>query len=113
MSLTSSMHAEVHAIVGDMVAIQVRDVPESIRDDLAREARARGLSLQALLREMLEREARRARNREFLRTYNPPERNSRAEPFDVPAYLDEQHEARAERILGSDRREPPAPGSPS
>lgn len=71
MTMTHLMHAEMHATVESMVAIQVRDVPEAIRDDLAREAKARGVSLQVFLREVLEREARTARNREFLRTYTP------------------------------------------
>ncbi len=65
MTISDAMHAEVHDALDDMVAIQVRDVPEKIRDDLARAAKAEGKSLQAFLRDVLEREARKARNREF------------------------------------------------
>lgn len=54
-----------------MVAIQVRDVPGAIRDDLVRAARERGQSLQVFLREVLEVEARKSRNREFLRAMAP------------------------------------------
>lgn len=66
-----SLHADLHATLPAMVAIQVRDVPEGIRDDLARAAQQRGLSLQAFLRDVLEREARSARNREFVRAFAP------------------------------------------
>lgn len=54
-----------------MVAIQVRDVPADVREALAREARSRGESLQAYLLEVLEREARAARNRATLSTWSP------------------------------------------
>lgn len=49
-----------------MVAIQVRDVSAAVRDALAAEAEARGQSLQVFLSEVLEREARLARNRVWL-----------------------------------------------
>lgn len=49
-----------------MVAIQVRDVPDAVRDALAAEAESRGQSLQVFLSEVLEREARLARNRAWL-----------------------------------------------
>jgi hypothetical protein len=45
-----------------MVALQIRDVPDDVRDALAAQARARGLSLQALLLELVTAEARRANN---------------------------------------------------
>jgi hypothetical protein len=50
-----------------MVAIQVRDVPDAVREALAAEADARGQSLQVFLSEVLEREARLARNRAWLK----------------------------------------------
>jgi antitoxin FitA len=40
-----------------MVALQIRDVPESARDALARQAKAKGQSLQSYLRELVLREA--------------------------------------------------------
>ncbi|MFT4137000.1 hypothetical protein [Microbacterium sp.] len=49
-----------------MVALQIRDVPDSVRDDLARAARQRGVSLQVFLRELVEQEARRARRSAWL-----------------------------------------------
>jgi antitoxin FitA len=44
------------------VALQIRDVPEEVRDVLAAQARRRGQSLQALLLALVEREARFAGN---------------------------------------------------
>ncbi|MBA8848458.1 hypothetical protein [Microcella alkalica] len=49
-----------------MVALQIRDVPDSVRDLLAEEARRRGTSLQGYLLEVLEREAADASNRRWL-----------------------------------------------
>ena len=50
------------------VALQVRNVPEKVRDSLAAEAEARGVSLQLLLLDVLEREAASARNRAWVRS---------------------------------------------
>jgi hypothetical protein len=44
------------------VALQIRDVPEEIRDALAEMARKRGQSMQAFLLMLVEREARFAKN---------------------------------------------------
>jgi hypothetical protein len=48
------------------VALQIRDVPESVRDVLAARARANGQSLQAFLLALVEAEARRSRNVELI-----------------------------------------------
>jgi hypothetical protein len=50
-----------------MVSIQVRDVPEQVRDTLAEVARSRGQSMQAYLLSLLEEDARQARNVILLR----------------------------------------------
>lgn len=50
-----------------MVNIQVRDVPEQVRDALAEAARTRGQSMQAYLRNLLEEDAQRADNVRLLR----------------------------------------------
>lgn len=49
-----------------MVAMQIRDVPDEDRDALAAQARERGVSLQALLRELVSREAKAQRQRQWL-----------------------------------------------
>jgi plasmid stability protein len=48
------------------VAIQIKDVPEEVRDAIARRAAARGQSTQTYLRALLEREFRAERNRQLL-----------------------------------------------
>lgn len=48
------------------MAIQIKDVPEEVRDALAARAAARGQSTQAYLRALLEREFRAERNSELL-----------------------------------------------
>ncbi|MBF6210894.1 hypothetical protein IU433_10255 [Nocardia puris] len=48
------------------VAIQIKDVPEEIRDAIAARAAARGQSTQSYLRSLLEREFRAERNRHLL-----------------------------------------------
>ncbi len=45
-----------------MVALQIRDVPDEVRQTLAERARARGQSLQAFLLSLVEDEARRSEN---------------------------------------------------
>ncbi|GAA4856580.1 FitA-like ribbon-helix-helix domain-containing protein [Saccharopolyspora cebuensis] len=49
-----------------MVALQIRDVPEEVRDTLVDRARARGQSLQAYLLSLVEAEARRSENHAVL-----------------------------------------------
>ncbi|MEV5706840.1 hypothetical protein [Actinoallomurus sp. NPDC052274] len=44
------------------VALQIRDVPEDVRDTLAEMARMRGQSLQAYLLQVIKAEARKSRN---------------------------------------------------
>ncbi len=50
-----------------MVALQIKNVPSEQRDVLTERARSRGQSLQAYLRELIEREARFASNVELAR----------------------------------------------
>ena len=49
-----------------MVAIQIRDVPDDVRDRLAAKAAARGQSLQAYLLQLVTDESERLSNREIL-----------------------------------------------
>lgn len=54
------------ACMGDTVAIQIRDVPVEWRDALAARAKTEGRSMQAYLLDVLERQARHARNIDLL-----------------------------------------------
>ncbi|MEV6136360.1 hypothetical protein AB0L63_09915 [Nocardia sp. NPDC051990] len=49
-----------------VVAIQIKDVPEEVRDAIAARAAARGQSTQVYLRALLERELRAERNKHLL-----------------------------------------------
>ena len=87
-----------------MVAIQIRDVPESIRDALVEAARFQGKSLQAYLFDVLKREADVAERRRLLREWaeNPLAINDRN--FDTVAMIRAQREERerelTRRVIG-------------
>jgi hypothetical protein len=82
-----------------MVAIQVRDVPDAVRDALAAEADSRGQSLQVFLSEVLEREARLARNRAWLkRTRDNPIARIAADESSADL-IRRQREERTQQIL--------------
>lgn len=66
-----------------MVAVQIRDVPDDVRDALAAEAESRGQSLQMFLSDVLAREAASARNLAWLRKARARQRE--AAPTEVPA----------------------------
>jgi hypothetical protein len=77
-----------------MVALQIRDVPEDVRDALAEQARARGKSLQGLLLELITVEARRARNVALLDQFDARDDGARLTADEVASSIDA---ARAER----------------
>jgi antitoxin FitA len=82
----------------EMMAIQIRDVPDDVRDRLAQRARANGQSLQAFLREVLLREATFTHNLTLLDAAAARRKGSSATGQDV---LDALDEARGERPGGS------------
>lgn len=77
-----------------MVALQIRDVPEEVRDALAERARARGQSLQAFLLSVIRDEARRSRNTALLERFADRADGSRLTNAEA---ADAVSEARAER----------------
>jgi antitoxin FitA len=77
-----------------MVSIQVRGVPEQVRDTLAEMARARGQSMQAYLLALLEEDARRARNVMLLREVRQARGGYAAAPAET---AEELRKIRAER----------------
>jgi predicted nucleic acid-binding protein len=68
-----------------MVALQIRDVPDEVRDVLAERARARGQSLQAFLLSVLREEARRSRNLALLERFADRSDGSRHQVTDARA----------------------------
>ncbi|MGW0214856.1 FitA-like ribbon-helix-helix domain-containing protein [Micromonospora chokoriensis] len=77
-----------------MVALQIRDVPEEVRDALAAQAKARGQSLQAYLLELVETQARRLRNTAALDHFAGRSDGAGALPGESAAELTEQRELR-------------------
>lgn len=82
-----------------MVAVQIRDVPDEVRDVLAREAEQRGKSLQSFLLEILEREARSVRNRAFVMDFVAIRGTGREISIDVPELISQERDAREARLL--------------
>ena len=77
-----------------MVALQIRDVPEDVRDTLVERARSQGQSLQAFLLALVEAEARRSRNRAVLARFDSRSDGSRVSAAET---ADELRALRAER----------------
>lgn len=85
-----------------MVALQIRDVPDDIRDALATQARARGMSLQALLLQLVTAEARRAHNLVVLDRFEHPRRGGSR--FSADELREVLEGARTERERGPRRK---------
>lgn len=85
-----------------MVALQIRDVSDDVRDRLATAAARRGQSLQAFLLDLVNAEARRDRNRELIASLRGRTDGTQATVEESMAL---KHELRAERdrqLLGDD-----------
>jgi len=77
-----------------MVALQIRDVPEDVRDALAAQAKARGQSLQSYLLELVETQAQRPRNTAVLDRFAGRSDGSRSLPGETSTELAEQRAQR-------------------
>ena len=71
-----------------MVALQIREVPEELRDRLSELARQRGQSLQAYLFDVLHDEARRQDNLAVLDRFGKGAYGARLSSADIPDALD-------------------------
>jgi hypothetical protein len=78
-----------------MVALQIRDVPEDVRDALVAQARARGQSLQSFLLELVETQARRLRNTAVLDRFAGRSDGTRSLPGETATELAEERERRS------------------
>ncbi len=83
-----------------MVAIQIRDVPDATRDELAAQAKARGQSLQGYLLDVLTERADAGYNQRLLSEWVREPLVTGSEPFDSVGYLRGMREER-ERELAS------------
>lgn len=82
-----------------MVAVQIRGVSEEDRDALAQDAAARGQSLQAYLRDVLDLQVAIARNRALLRTFEPIEGTGDGPAVDVAALIRRQRLERERHLV--------------
>jgi len=80
-----------------MVVLTIRDVPDEVRDALARDARARGQSLQAFLLGILTRQAEFSRNRQLLDEIEHDLSREGGADVDAPDAADLLDQARGER----------------
>jgi antitoxin FitA len=86
-----------------MVALQIRDVPDDVRDRLAELARSRGQSLQVYLLALVTRDADRADNLALLSRFTDRTDGSRAEPStgraDVAEEIRRMREERTDHLM--------------
>lgn len=87
-----------------MVALQIRDVPDDVRQTLVERARARGQSLQAFLLSLVEDEARRSTNLALLDRFAGRDDGSRLSAAEVTDTLDRARTDRDAQF--ADRPEP-------
>ncbi len=91
-----------------MVALQIRDVPDEVRDKLAELARVRGQSMQAFLLSLVIDEARRSANAALLERFSERTDGSRLSPAEIVKTLEEARSERdaqlAERFRASNRQ---------
>lgn len=86
-----------------MPALQIRDVPEEIRDALAQRARERGQSLQAYLLALVENQARRSRNLALLDRFSDRSDGTRLMPEAAARAVAGARAERENRLVHSPR----------
>lgn len=77
--------------------MQIRDVPDDIRDALVEQARARGQSLQAFLLDLMRTQARRPANAALLAKFGGRSDGARSLPGETAALIEEERERRDAR----------------
>ncbi|MFI8972743.1 hypothetical protein ACIGO9_07640 [Nocardia asteroides] len=83
-----------------MVALQIRDVPEPLRDQLVALARQRGQSLQAFLFDLVRDEARRQDNIAVLKQFSPAAMDIAFPAREVEVALDAERAERDSELGG-------------
>ena len=86
-----------------MVALQIRDVPDEVRDILAEDAAENGQSLQAYLLDLVKGQARRRRNSALIRSLRGRSDGSTLAPGDAATLLQalrEERDTHLMRVLG-------------
>ncbi|MGL5818688.1 MAG: FitA-like ribbon-helix-helix domain-containing protein [Phycicoccus sp.] len=80
------------------VALQIRNVPEDVRDVLADRARREGRSLQSVLLEIVEQEAGRSRNAGILASFRNRSDGSRVGPDETASEIAAMRRSRDETL---------------
>lgn len=83
-----------------MVALQIRDVPDDIRDTLAARAAARGQSLQSYLLTLVSEEARRSANLMMLERFTGRQDGSQLSVAEALEGIDRDRGERAAHLAG-------------
>lgn len=83
-----------------MVALQIRDVPDDVRQALAERARARGQSLQVFLLSLVEDEARRSANLALLDRFTGRDDGSQLSSGEATDGLDSARADRNAQLAG-------------
>ena len=81
-----------------MVALQIRDVPDNVRDALVIQARERGQSLQAYLLDMVRHQAQRGGNTVLLSRFTGRADGIRTAPGELANALSAQRQAREQDL---------------
>jgi hypothetical protein len=81
-----------------MVALQIRDVPDDVRDALVAQARQRGQSLQAYLLDLVRQQAQRANNAVLLGRFSGRDDGIRTAPGEVAVLVAEQRQVREQGL---------------
>lgn len=77
-----------------MVALQIRDVPDEVRDALMAQARQRGQSLQAYLLELVRQQAQRGTNAALLNRFSGRDDGLRTAPGELASLVADQRRLR-------------------
>jgi hypothetical protein len=88
-----------------MVALQIRDVPDDVRDRLAELAKIRGQSMQALLLALVTEEARRSANVALLERFSARDDGSRLSYAESAEMVDKTRSERQAHLTGRDPSE--------
>jgi hypothetical protein len=81
-----------------MVALQIRDVPDEVRDALVAQARQRGQSLQAYLLDLVRQQAQRANNAALLDRFTGRDDGIRTSPGEIATLLADQRRTREQDL---------------
>ena len=81
-----------------MVALQIRDVPDEVRDALVAQARQRGQSLQAYLLELVRQQAHRGTNAALLNRFSGRDDGLRTTPGELADLVADQRRTREQGL---------------